>query len=638
MGSYNQVFGGNTINPAQLDYIAYTITTDLTLVWPLEAATDDTVSASKIDVVASVMNLSVLVPPADQTSVGQDILFRNTGVNTFTVKNAAGGVIGSVASGEAWYFYVIDNDTPAGTWVTVEFGVGVSAAVAAALAGAGLRANANTLDQNLVTTTLLANYAISSSDRATVLQSNGGALVWTFAAAATLTNGFFVYIINAGSGSLTLTAAGGDTIDGAATKVIAPTETLMVFSDGVNALHSLGYGRSLVNTVSGASINVAGSGTYTLVSAEVAAQVQDYTGLLTGNRIADYGSGVGYWFVRNNTSGAFSLTARAGGLDAGVAITQGNFTILRSNGTNMAIAFTDLGGTVTNIATQAGELTGGPITTTGTLGLANTAVVAGAYGSASETLTVTADAKGRMTALADIPILITASQISDFLAALEPVGTYKWTAGPTYGTGYLACNGSTSTIGNAASNGTARANADTAALYSLLWDNYSNTIIPIFTSGGVASTRGANAAADFAANKALALPDMRGRTMAHLDGVAGRLTATTMSPNGNTLGASGGAQTQIFAVSVSGATGGTNTSGALGVTVTGVTDGSMTAQNFAGGGDSGVNTTHQHAFIGTGATSGSLTVNAAAVSASGATDTRSVMDPTWIGNCFIKYA
>lgn len=60
------------------------------------------------------------------------------------------------------------------------------------------------------------------------------------------------------------------------------------------------------------------------------------------------------------------------------------------------------------------------------------------------------------------------------------------------------------TIGSASSGATTRANADTINLYTVLW-SYSNTICPV--SGG----RGANAAADFAANKTLRLPLAAGR-------------------------------------------------------------------------------------------------------------------------------
>lgn len=58
------------------------------------------------------------------------------------------------------------------------------------------------------------------------------------------------------------------------------------------------------------------------------------------------------------------------------------------------------------------------------------------------------------------------------------------------------------------------------------------------------------------------VPDLRGRVVAGKDGGAGRLTSTTMSPDGNTLGATGGAQTEQAGVtgnaSVNGGTSGPN--------------------------------------------------------------------------------
>lgn len=104
------------------------------------------------------------------------------------------------------------------------------------------------------------------------------------------------------------------------------------------------------------------------------------------------------------------------------------------------------------------------------------------------------------------------------------------------------------TIGNASSGATERANIDTLALYTLLWNDWANTELPIQDSAGSATTRGVSASNDFAANKRLPVPDCRGRVRAGKDdmggSVAARLTATTV--DGTVMGNAGGTETHAL--------------------------------------------------------------------------------------------
>lgn len=80
--------------------------------------------------------------------------------------------------------------------------------------------------------------------------------------------------------------------------------------------------------------------------------------------------------------------------------------------------------------------------------------------------------------------------------------TYKVVADP----GWVMLDDGT--IGDATSGGTTRANADTVALFTHLWNNTANADCAV--SGG----RGATAAADYAAHKTIALPKFKGRALA----------------------------------------------------------------------------------------------------------------------------
>lgn len=96
-----------------------------------------------------------------------------------------------------------------------------------------------------------------------------------------------------------------------------------------------------------------------------------------------------------------------------------------------------------------------------------------------------------------------------------PIGVPLPYFGASAPTDHLFCNGDT--IGDGSSGSTGRANADTETLFNLLWASFADAQLPIYTSAGGASTRGASAAADWAAHKRMSLPNLKGRVIVGLD-------------------------------------------------------------------------------------------------------------------------
>jgi hypothetical protein len=93
------------------------------------------------------------------------------------------------------------------------------------------------------------------------------------------------------------------------------------------------------------------------------------------------------------------------------------------------------------------------------------------------------------------------------------------------------------TIGSSTSGATERANADTQALYEYLWANFTNTLVPV--TGG----RGANAAADWAANKPMGLFDCQTRGIAGADAGGGGFSGVTLTYGAATDGGAQGGET-----------------------------------------------------------------------------------------------
>ena len=80
--------------------------------------------------------------------------------------------------------------------------------------------------------------------------------------------------------------------------------------------------------------------------------------------------------------------------------------------------------------------------------------------------------------------------------------------------------GAGGTIGNASSSATVLASATAQNLFTAIWNLSNATGFPLYSSGSPVGY-GASAASDWAANRAISLPDLRGRAWAGIDNLGG---------------------------------------------------------------------------------------------------------------------
>ena len=338
--SYTQVFGGTTIYPSDVSYLALALSADKALEWPLESNDPSNPAARIIDVTTS-GSYSVTLPDATQTGAGQTILFNNlpASTNSFLVKDYSGSTIATVGVGEQWQVYLSDTSTAAGTWRVFRYGASTATVQASALAGYGLTVTSNTLSQSLPVTTF------NTSPRTLLATDRASALVWTgtgtgtlnLIGAATVGNNFFIAVRNSGGGDLTVDAAGSETIDGAPTLALRPGESANLLTDGLT-WYTLGLGQEAVFAFDYTSITVTG-GTYTLAGSELNRIAYKFVGTLSADQYVVVPSTVQQYWVDNATTGAYNFYLQtSGGTPVGVG--QGTRGIYYCNGTNVVDADT----------------------------------------------------------------------------------------------------------------------------------------------------------------------------------------------------------------------------------------------------------------------------------------------------------
>lgn len=321
MTTYLNPFSGATIEPAQVGYEALTITVNTTLEWPING--NDTIPAAGIlDVTATVANLQIILPPANQVSVGQQIVIRNTGSITFTVTtNAANTQVVSVLSGVAQFIFLTSNASVDGVWSAVTLGAGTSAANAGQLAGFGLVAEGVTLNQGYPLASLFSNYSVLTTGQASFYVWTGGAGTITLPAATLVVPGWFCMIKNNGTGILTIAPTGGDVIDTTSLQIGESAVLVANTTSGSVGYSVFGYGRSNTFAYTQQVINITAT-PYTITPVVAASTVQKYTSTLTASATVILPSTVQIYAITNSTgyvlnfetvSGTYAIASVANG-------------------------------------------------------------------------------------------------------------------------------------------------------------------------------------------------------------------------------------------------------------------------------------------------------------------------------------
>jgi hypothetical protein len=336
--SFTNVFGGNTIYPSDVSYLAIALSVDTPLEWPLESSGLEDPAARIIDVTPAASGSSVILPDATLTGAGQTILFNNvSGSFNFYVKDFAGNTLATVGYGEQWQVYLAATTTPAGTWRVFRYGASTATVQPSALAGFGLTVTGSTLSQSLPVA------PFSTTGLTVATSSRASAFVWTGTGAGTLNlltaasagNNFFVLVRNEGGGDLTIDPSGTETINNGPTLVLRPGDSCTVITDGVE-WYTVGLGQEPIFAFDYTSISVTG-GNYTLAGSELNRIAYKFVGTLTSDLYVIIPATVQQYWITNATTGSFNFFVKiAGGTP--IQVNSGAKGIYYCDGTNVILA------------------------------------------------------------------------------------------------------------------------------------------------------------------------------------------------------------------------------------------------------------------------------------------------------------
>lgn len=345
MTTFTSPFTGDVVQPTDVSYESLTFSTSQQLSWPDSTVPGGTtvVAARIIDCVASLGGLSIRLPPADQASVGTDILFRNRGLLDFVVEDYDGGNDVTITAGTARYFYLVDNATAAGVYRNFTYGAGTSYADAASLVGSGLTTMAGKLETSTDVVEVSVAPTLDEDSRALAYVWTGGAGTFDLPDPATLEAGWFIMVRNGGTGALIINPFVGSTIDGQSTTTFYPADSaIVVYDSDTDNFFTVGLARQSSVVYTSATYDVDNIPGSSLSLVTFAPTIQTYVAF-SGTRTTDLDvtlPAITQLYVINNQTGqpGYNITFQiSGSIQPPLAFADGVTAILLSDGNNLSI-------------------------------------------------------------------------------------------------------------------------------------------------------------------------------------------------------------------------------------------------------------------------------------------------------------
>lgn len=344
MSTFTSPFTGTVIQPTDVAYSNISFSTNTKLYWPSVVNPTQVAATRIMDCTPTASGLSILLPEADQGSVGSDILFTNkSSTYSFTISNASGLNGTTISPGASLYFYLTDNTTFGGVWGNTIFGINTSTASAGTLAGAGLTTIAGQLaaTSNIVQVSIVPT--IQNSSRANTYVWNSGVATFSLPAVSGLSAGWWIGFRNNGTGTLTFQTQNTALINGYTNIQTNQGDSGFIFYDiGTGNFFTVGWSIPSNVTFTAATYDVDSISGANFSLTAYAPILQTYVALSnvrTTNLLVTLPAVSQLYIISNNTtSGAYVIQFVASGSSyAPITMAAGSTATILCTGGNLVV-------------------------------------------------------------------------------------------------------------------------------------------------------------------------------------------------------------------------------------------------------------------------------------------------------------